>query len=698
MIKGRKYFFRKFTRKKFAVFNSMHRVVHISTLVVLYCMLHASGKLTAQDDTATHVKTINLEEVEIVGQKGPANLEELPRLVTVILSSEIECAPVHSINDLLGYTANVDLRQRGKDGIQSDISIRGGSFDHNLILLNGVNISDPQTGHLSLFLPIESESVKQIEILNGPAARVHGANAFAGAVNFVTWPENENSFSLKTSVGEYGFLSNSATINLSSTKIRNTLNYNNGFSSGYTKNTDYKKNSIFYQGIAVAAGNTFNIQFGYSDRAFGANSYYSPRYPDQYEENQLTFASFGLKTGEDFKIHPQIYWRRLRDRFELFRDGENWYRIEDSMAISNNILNTQYDTITWYHQHNHHINDVYGAQFNINKETSHGVTTVGWHLRSENIISTNIGYNRGIVVPVRGYEGTFYNKTDNRTNMDVHLEQTMDWKSFYIAAGLLLNWNSYLPDEVNLFPGIDVRYFISKALSLYTSYNYTLGIPTFTDLTYEDPTNQGNNNLKPYSQHSSEGGLRFMDRSTNATIACFYNYGEGVIDWIWFSDESKFKPVNVGYYSGKGIEFSGHRNFYENTFLRKIIRSARVSYTFIDMDKEIPGNITKYFNIRQKASAMIRHEPFKNFVVAENFSFTQREGSYMTYNFDEPGYILNPFKAYWLLDVRISYTWRNFIIYAEATNLLDKKYIDIGSIYQPGRWISAGLKYEITGL
>lgn len=690
-------FFRRFSRKNYAVFNTMHCIVHISSLLTVYTLIVNPGKISAQTDSILALKTMQLEEVEIIGQKGPAILEELPRLVTVISSKETEFASAHSVIDLLGFVANVDLRQRGKDGIQSDVSIRGSSFDHNLILFNGINISDPQSGHLSLFLPIESESVEQIEILSGPAARVHGTNAFSGAINFITDPGTNSSFLLKTSGGQYGYFGTLAKVNLSSSKLHQGIHFQNGSSSGYMQNTDYRKTSFFYQGIISNAKCIIDMQLGIADRAFGANSYYTPRYPDQFEENRLTFISLGYKSGKKLKIHPQIYYRRHRDRFELFREGENWYRIDDSVTISNDLNNTKYDTILWYRGHNHHISDVYGAQLTLNTRTKFGESTLGWHLRHENILSTNIGHDSGEEIPVRGYENTFYTRSDNRTNIDIHVEQTLDIKRVFISGGLLLNWNSYLPDEVNLFPGIDLRLFITRLLSLYGSYNYTLGIPTFTDLSYEDPTNQGNSKLVPYSQNSFEGGIRFMNSSTNIAAAGFYYFGKGVIDWVWFSDESKFKPINIDSYSGKGIEFSGSHHFAGDMVFGKIFRSLHLSYTFIDMNKDVTGNISKYFNIRHKASAIIQHELFKNLVIAENFSFVQREGNYMTFDFNEAVYTNHPFIPYWIMDIRISYTWHSITIYADGTNLFDKKYIDIGSIFQPGRWLSAGFKYNITG-
>ena len=126
-------------------------------------------------------------------------------MVSVIPREEIEYAPVTSIQELLEYVAGVDVRQRGAEGVQADISIRGGTFDQTLILLNGVNITDPQTGHHNLNLPVSINQIERIEILEGPAARVYGPNAFSGAINIVTRQPDKTSWKLAIEGGSFGY-------------------------------------------------------------------------------------------------------------------------------------------------------------------------------------------------------------------------------------------------------------------------------------------------------------------------------------------------------------------------------------------------------------------------------------------------------------------------------------------------------------
>ncbi|MBN2522686.1 MAG: TonB-dependent receptor [Bacteroidales bacterium] len=687
--------FKQYSRKSYAAYSSMHKIIRIGTLLYVCTIINNASAVLAQTDTIYLPKVIDIEEVEIVGQKSPVLLTEIPRLVTVLSKNESESAASQSIQDLLRYSSTIDIRQRGKGGIQTDISIRGGSFDHSLVLLNGISISDPQTGHLTMILPVETEAISRVEILSGPAARVHGANAFSGAIHFVTCPSDTNSVNLTASAGSYGYANTSLTLNLGSQKIRHLIHYAFGHSSGYTCNTDYDKYNVFYQAQVHLQENSIDLQIGHANRAFGANGFYTPALPEQYEQNQMSFASISYKTGGTIKITPGIYWRRHRDRFEYFREGKNWYRFENGICISNDSVKTSRNRVEWYSQHNHHINNVVGAQLTLSVPSKIGITTLDWHARNESILSNTIGHDNGTKVPVKGYPDTYYTKTDSRQNSDIHFEQTLTFRKLYLAGGMLFNWNSYLPEELHVFPGIDMSLEIVKSLFLTASYNYTLGLPTFTDLTYEDIDNEGSLELLPYTKHSIEGGLRFVLGKNISIVNFFYEQGHDVIDWVWFEDIFKFKATNIDDYMSRGIEVSSTHDF-SKTGRNFPVQYISLNYTFVDMKKEIPGEVIKYFNVRHKFSAMIRHKIIKHLVAAWNVSYTDRMGSYLEYDFDNSLYTPVDFKPYWLFDLRVSYFLKEFTFFCEATNLFDKKYIDTGSIYQPGRWLSLGIKYKFT--
>ena len=157
---------KRFTRSSYAVFNSLHKEVAIGVLSA--AMLQSAGflakanaatspvrgyamaePLSGQGDDIADSLCIALGDVEVVGTRVPLMESQAARMVTVLQAADIATAAVHSINDLLEYAVGIDVRQRGEMGVQTDIAVRGGTFDQVTLLINGVNISSPHTGHLS---------------------------------------------------------------------------------------------------------------------------------------------------------------------------------------------------------------------------------------------------------------------------------------------------------------------------------------------------------------------------------------------------------------------------------------------------------------------------------------------------------------------------------------------------------------------
>ena len=114
------------------------------------------------------------------------------------------------------------------------------------------------------------------------------------------------------------------------------------------------------------------------------------------------------------------------------------------------------------------------------------------------------------------------------------------------------------------------------------------------------------------------------------------------------------------------------------------------------MHKDIPGNIQKYFHLRKKFALMVQSVPVDELVLTANVRYNDRAGSYLGYNFSEGAYVTNSFQPYWLFDLGVNYRWSSFTFHIEATNIFDQKYIDIGSIYQPGRWLSGGVIFKFS--
>ena len=359
--------FRCWSRKKYAVFNSLHKVIKICTLCIIYNIIVLPEKAEAQrSNDSLQVKSYELGDVVVTASRTPIEAQQAARIISVITKSEIERSPAQNLNDLLRFVAGVDIRQRGAFGVQADISIRGGTYDQTLILLNGVNVTDPQSGHHNLNLPIDLESIERIEILQGPAAKSFGPNAFNGAINIITGNSKHNHIRASGMFGQYGLYNASANISNTVGNFENFLSISQMSSDGYIKNTDFSNANIFYQAKYKPKPGTIDFQTGLNAKNFGANSFYSLKYPNQYEATKTEFVSIKYQSNTTIKFAPIFYLRRNLDLFELKRNN-------DSIPFNHHQTNT--------------------AGLNLNVWTTHrfGKTSLGIDFRNEHIISNVLG-------------------------------------------------------------------------------------------------------------------------------------------------------------------------------------------------------------------------------------------------------------------------------------------------------------------
>src|SRR5690606_1619563 len=129
---------------------------------------------------SAQTKESEIDGVNIQGKFLNLPVKKINENVTVITRAQIESAPAKSVEEVLAQYTGLDIRRRGSNGVQADISLRGSSFEQVLILVNGIRMSDSQTGHNSMNLPFSLASVERIEVIKGPSARSFGQNAYAG--------------------------------------------------------------------------------------------------------------------------------------------------------------------------------------------------------------------------------------------------------------------------------------------------------------------------------------------------------------------------------------------------------------------------------------------------------------------------------------------------------------------------------------
>ena len=666
--------FKRWSGNDYAVFNTINREIRIGFLLTAYFTCIGFHNTFAQADTTAINKKIKLDEVQISGRRAPSLYSESGRIVTVLSRAQIEAMPVQSVQDLLRHALSVDVRERGPLGIQADISMRGGSFDQVIILLNGVNITDAQTGHHTLNVPVDLQSIDRIEILQGPAARVYGPNAFSGAINIITGEADANKATARLMGGDFGLYSLGASASFNKKGFKNFLSVQKGASDGYIANTDFDVLNLFYHGQVKLNNDKLALQIGQTNKSFGANSFYTKAYPNQFEETRTKFASLSFETGSKIKVRPNVYWRRHHDRFELFRD--------------------KVGAASWYVGHNYHLTDVYGASVNAVIPSILGASSIGGEVRAENVWSNVLGNAMHVPIDVPGEPEGNFTKSFTRSNASLFLEHNYSYKGFSVSGGVLINHNSQLGIDYDLSPGIDVSYWISPKLKWMASYNRTLRLPTFTDLFYNGPSNVGNPDLKPEEASTIETGLRFTDNWYNIQAGVFYREGKNLIDWGRLPGVIKYTTSNINSVNAIGLEFSGNLDLTTALPGQQWLRSINVNYSYIHQDKKADAGYESFYvldHLRQKLNIGFEHGTgLPNLYASWNFLYRDRVGFYNVYATNTQ----KSYEDFWLTDVRLTWTGKNLRVFAEASNLFDESYADLGELIQPGRWVKLGIQVE----
>lgn len=676
--------FKHFSRKGYALFACMGKEVVIGTLsVAVLANAKAEGISTeverADSTLKAGMKAVLLDEVDVTASRAPLTGGQTARVVTVLDREAIAAAPVQSVNDLLKYAAGVDVRQRGPIGAQTDISIRGGTSEHITILLNGINICDPQTGHNAFDLSVDISEIERIEITEGPAGRVYGTSSLVGAINVITKAASGSSGDIRLEGGSFGYAAGGARLSLAKGR------WSNQISGGYTRsdgwmrsknghpNADYEGGRAFYQGRYDDKSIRVGWHAGVSSKGWGSNTFYSTKSDEQYEHTTKYFTAIQAETkGGRFHLRPSIYWNRFQDRYEFFRGAP------DRSPF------------------NYHRTDVFGLNLNSWFDWTLGRTAFGAEYRNEDLISGNLGEPLDKPVHIHG-TGRDYTFGLNRSNLSLFLEHNILLRRFTLSAGFTAVKNTWNEMPFKLYPGVDASYRIGASWKVFASFNMSLRMPSFTELYYSVDGHKADKYLKPEEMLAFEGGLKYEANGLNATLSAYHHRGKNMIDWIMdtsLGESAEWTSVNHARIKSTGMEASALLDFNRILPNQHILKSLNVAYCYIDQHQEKEKNIQSLYALeylRHKLVAALQMQIIPDVSLNINYRYQNRVGSYT-----DTDNVKCEYKPYSLVDVRLSWDKPRYGVYIEANNLFDTDYVDYGNVKQPGTWLMAGAKWNFN--
>lgn len=614
-----------------------NKYIYKINLLLFFTLLSPFIRAQEKDNDLIKDTTYVADEVVVTAGRVPIAAGEVPRSVSLITREDIKSLPSQNLQDVLSYTSGVDLKKRGAEGVQADVSIRGGSFEQTLILIDGIKMSDPQTAHHNLNLPVNLSDVEKIEVLKGQASSIYGANALSGVINIITKKGNIRELSVNASGGAYGYYNGAVTARIPLGKFSNTFSFSKNASDGYRHNTDFSNiTGYFNSTLALPAGNAF-FTAGYTDKKFGANSFYGDKYPNQWEKTKTYMASTGVNYAFGaFTVSPALYWRSNDDYYLLDYTRPGFYK-------------------------NEHTTNSYGAELLSAVETSIGRIALSGEISFDDINSTNLGV---------------HNRKKGGISAQYVASPVKDLK--IIAGGYSYNYADF---GWKFWPGIDIGYQAARNLTLFASAGKSFRIPTYTDLYYSSPAQKGNALLQPEEAVSYETGFNYALKGAAFNGSVFYRQGKNLIDWIKLPTESVWNARNTTAINTSGADLSitlSNELIDEDFFIERI----KTGYTYLNTDIDTKGYQSRYIldHLRHQFTAEAVHKLIAGIRMNWALRYAAR---------------LNQ-EAYFITDLRVNYPAGKMDFYIEANNVFNEYYLDISGIPMPGRWMKAGFSFNLS--
>lgn len=295
----------------------MRKVVAFIMMILLCCNTAFNQEAESGLDPVTITTSLTNQKTSHTG-----------RNVFVIKGEKFADLPVHSIDDLLRYLPAIEIQARGPMGSQSDIVIRGGTFQQVLVLIDGLRINDPNTGHFSTYIPIAPAEIDRIEILKGASSAVYGSEAVGGVIHIITKSfaarkgNTKSNFITQLTGGEYDFFSVNAGGTYSDGKTTLSAGILSNNTSGQlqrgTRGSLYNHTASFSFGHHINEKWELKMRYAFDSRKFSAQNFYTTFVSDTANE-QIT--SFWNQLG--------IVHNGKKDRFTLnlgYKDLDDTYK------------------------------------------------------------------------------------------------------------------------------------------------------------------------------------------------------------------------------------------------------------------------------------------------------------------------------------------------------------------------------------
>ena len=679
---------------------------------------------------ANRIKAFQLKRLE--DSKGTSIYAGKKNEVVLVTQTMANLA-VNSSRQIYSQVAGLNIYENDDAGIQLHIGGRG--LDPNRTSnfntrQNNYDISADVLGYPESYYTPPAESLSEIQIVRGAASLQYGTQ-FGGLVNFVILPPNINKSLEITSRNTLGsnnlytnYTSFSGTINKFS--YYSFVNYKKG--DGFRSNSEFdSKNMYINLNYQITEKTKISTEFTYlnylaqqagglSDKMFNENPYQSNRKrnwfnldwflynfkleSDLNKNTSLGINFFGLNAKRKslgFRSNRVDQIDPLQERDLIFGDFNN-FGLESKLLSKYKILNIKSIFLLglkYYNSNNTgeqgpginnsepNFNFQYDLFPNYRYQSFFTYPNLNFSLFGENIFYLN---DKLSITPGFRFENI-------KTESDGYYRNL----NFDAAGNVILNELNYSNDirkRSFVLLGVGISFKPSSFIEFYGNISENYRSVTFADISIYNPSYSINPNITDESGMTTDFGLRGNIKNfISYDISLFnlsYNDRIGFVQKLMKDGRVKTERGNVGNAKIFGIEslidFNLKKIIFnkENYSLNYFINTSFINSEYIS--SEIPGIKGKKVEFVPKSNIKTGLRfGYNNFMLSAQYSYMSKQftDSSNAISGNLSG-VIGQIPAYKILDLSLSYYFKNFTFESGVNNLLNEKYFTRRATGYPG--------------
>ena len=640
----------------------MRKILIIQLAVLLFNQASAQKNISS-----TQTETSVLDPITVTSSSIETRASKTGRNITVITSKEIAQLPVRTPDELLRFLPGIDVQTRGALGAQSDISIRGGTFQQVLVILDGLRLNDPNTGHFSGYIPVVLDEIERIEILKGASSGIFGSDAVGGVIYITT-----KSFAKQKALGNRGIIQVAGgDLGLvSSSGYYSVSNPTNHLQISALRN---RADGPQQRGI-----NGYMQEDAFSFAFSKQKKYWQTAFRTAYNEREFAAQNFYTSFVSDTAVEKvKIFWNQFNANYQKNKDQLTVYagfkNTEDNYKFSSvSSANSSFSNLFQF-------NTLYTRT-----ETEQTKFSLGAQYIGRNIRSNDRGRHTVNQMAVYGIlQHAFSNRFITNTSVRTEYTENIGW---ILVPQINL---SYQVNQFQFRASAGYAYRNADFTELYNNYNRT-GVRSGSI---------GNPNLSAEKSMNYEIGMDWVHNQLGKwSVSLFSRDSRDLIDWSLtaYADMPRKDNlvVNGNYFLAKNqsrITVSGLELDY---ILEKKLNeqnSVRIKTGLIWLNTESKqGPLSFYLSSAPKFLAN-----FAAGIKLKNvdFNFT---GLYKSRTPQANNPLLVPLSSqYFVMNARVNLHFNKVkhIVFLQADNLLNQTINDFVGTPLPGRWLQGGFRF-----